>query len=635
MKYDYVKRSAVGGMLALTLLTAAAPIPRAEAATIQELQAQIQALMEKLQALNGTNASSVCTQFTTDLTVGRTGTDVTRLQQFLINRSHIIPAGATGYFGEQTRKALVEFQSQHSISPAVGYFGPMTRSKVNALCTATTPTNPGNGTGTTTPPTGGLALDGEASFEKFDVTDGDTTSLEENQKNITVMEVKFDVEDGDARVNRIDIGFTPDVGNDEKRPWRVFTEIGVYDGSKLLKKIDATNRNNWRENNPTSGSYMLRLSSIDWVVKEGETAEFVVKVSTARNIDGTNNGEVWNVFVPTDGIRALDASRTTVMAGDTTDFVTLDIDRGGSSDELIVRRSNDDPKSTILQLDDNNRSGFMTVFAFDLDTDDSKNDIEIRKLPVQLTVSSGTVATFMRDARLVIDGQTFTKKTVVDGATNTMTFEFDRGELVLDGGDRVTAVLEVDFRALSLGNEGVTITGAVQTAGIVAEGSDDLTGSQLSGTASGETHVMRTKGMIGTADSVVGEVITTSGALNDYATFSIKVDVTAFGQDVYIPVNVSAGATYQLENNAGAAIGDTGTAVLTVDTTEENGYFRIPEGETKKLTLDVTYLPGTPMTAVRLQLLGINYGANAAAPTDTWNATPASRYETPTKTIVN
>ncbi len=60
--------------------------------------------------------------------------NVTILQQFLISQNKGSPArtlatvGPTGYFGPLTRAALAEFQTQVGISPALGNFGPITRS---------------------------------------------------------------------------------------------------------------------------------------------------------------------------------------------------------------------------------------------------------------------------------------------------------------------------------------------------------------------------------------------------------------------------------------------------------------------------------------------------------------------------
>ncbi len=68
--------------------------------------------------------------YTRDLTIGDTGADVTALQQFLLADGMSIPARATGYFGAQTRSALVVFQKANGISPSTGYFGPLTRAFV-------------------------------------------------------------------------------------------------------------------------------------------------------------------------------------------------------------------------------------------------------------------------------------------------------------------------------------------------------------------------------------------------------------------------------------------------------------------------------------------------------------------------
>lgn len=65
-----------------------------------------------------------------DLTVGMEGTDVTALQKLLIAQGYSIPAGATGYFGQQTQSALSSYQAANNIAPRGGYFGPITREQM-------------------------------------------------------------------------------------------------------------------------------------------------------------------------------------------------------------------------------------------------------------------------------------------------------------------------------------------------------------------------------------------------------------------------------------------------------------------------------------------------------------------------
>jgi phosphodiesterase/alkaline phosphatase D-like protein len=65
--------------------------------------------------------------FTKDLMIGSTGSEVTCLQQALIKGGYAIPAGATGYFGVETRTAVSVWQKALGITPTRGYFGALSR----------------------------------------------------------------------------------------------------------------------------------------------------------------------------------------------------------------------------------------------------------------------------------------------------------------------------------------------------------------------------------------------------------------------------------------------------------------------------------------------------------------------------
>lgn len=69
--------------------------------------------------------------FTRDLEINMEGNDVRELQQYLIGAGYSIPAGPSNFFGPQTEAALIQFQIDNNISPAIGYFGAVTRSKIN------------------------------------------------------------------------------------------------------------------------------------------------------------------------------------------------------------------------------------------------------------------------------------------------------------------------------------------------------------------------------------------------------------------------------------------------------------------------------------------------------------------------
>lgn len=108
------------------------------------------------------SSGASCSQFTRDLTIGSTGADVQALQKILNANGYPVAASGAGspgnestYFGSLTASALGKWQASKGISPAVGYFGPITRAALasSGACGTT------SGGGTTTPVPGtGLSV---------------------------------------------------------------------------------------------------------------------------------------------------------------------------------------------------------------------------------------------------------------------------------------------------------------------------------------------------------------------------------------------------------------------------------------------------------------------------------------------
>jgi len=64
------------------------------------------------------------------MTIGATGSDVTALQQLLVNLK-FLNTTPTGYFGPATFAAVKAFQTAHQLE-AIGSIGPATRAALNA-----------------------------------------------------------------------------------------------------------------------------------------------------------------------------------------------------------------------------------------------------------------------------------------------------------------------------------------------------------------------------------------------------------------------------------------------------------------------------------------------------------------------
>jgi len=84
-------------------------------------------------------AQTSCT-FTRSLTVGSRGADVTCLQNVLVSGGYL-SVTPTGYFGAMTKAAVRKWQASAGITPALGFFGPISRAKLASG--ATTSTTPG------------------------------------------------------------------------------------------------------------------------------------------------------------------------------------------------------------------------------------------------------------------------------------------------------------------------------------------------------------------------------------------------------------------------------------------------------------------------------------------------------------
>lgn len=99
------------------------------AVTVEELQAQIEALKARIAELLPPEEI----QFNRDLYFGmRNDADVKRLQEFLIAKNFLDSGSNTGNFFSLTKSALSRYQVSVGL-PGTGYFGPLTRAKINQI----------------------------------------------------------------------------------------------------------------------------------------------------------------------------------------------------------------------------------------------------------------------------------------------------------------------------------------------------------------------------------------------------------------------------------------------------------------------------------------------------------------------
>lgn len=112
----------------------AAPLSLSEIqAQIRQISEQIKLLSEQLAKLAAPKTKTSLRFFSSDLSFGmQRNPNVEQLQRFLISRGYLAENLATGNFLSLTRAAVRKFQEDNGIS-ATGFFGPLTRARVNSI----------------------------------------------------------------------------------------------------------------------------------------------------------------------------------------------------------------------------------------------------------------------------------------------------------------------------------------------------------------------------------------------------------------------------------------------------------------------------------------------------------------------
>ncbi len=574
-----------------------------------------------------TTPAASCYTYVRDLTVGSTGADVAALQTFLVTKGHLaMPAGVPkGYFGALTQSSLAKYQAAKGIVPAVGYFGPLTRTKVASDCQVTPPTGGGNGNSNDD------LSGGEASLEQFQLNGGNDSSVEENG-SAEVAEIEFDVEDGDINIDRIDLRLVANSGNEEKDPWDTFESVRLLVDGDEIAEADLTDKRDYL--NSRQGTF--RLSGIDHIVREGETANIVVELTAQNSVDGADTDTAeWTINVLNNGIRATDAEGIQQYIGDTSETVTFDINVEGEGEELNVRTSSEDPNSATLQVEDDKKSDMHTIFVFDLESEEA--DIEIDSIQVDLD-SSVTVANLISDLVLEIDGEEFDDWSFVGTGTSTRTVQFDiDGDYVLDADSEVSVALKAEFKAAngSNYNSGATIRASINDGNVEGEGADDIVSE---GSANGDTHTLATQGVTVSTDGKESDTIGENDTIGKY-TFTVNLE--SFEEDSFVELTAERGTT---ENNNGFNVvildGNnnvvtTGVASFSVSANEDedsNGFVEVSEGGSVEFEVTV-FFDAETAGSYKAQLYSVNFNDTAADADQQYLLLPVSSYRTASEYI--
>ncbi len=292
-----------------------------------------------------------------------------------------------------------------------------------------------------------------------------------------------------------------------------------------------------------------------------------------------------------------------------------------STSAFVVKTDAANPQATTLELSDRVTSGWMDILTFDLDTTASKNSLFIDTAQIGVVVGNtkGGYTSLVAGAELVMDGKTFTSYTMTNSTTTdgvaTLLFTIGGNEMI-KAGTRMPATLKLRFKALTAANEGATIKARVLAGNIHAHIATPMgvMGALIKNTSSayGELMTLHAKGAIVTKNSQSAVLTSGSWATHDSVLYTLKFDVTAFNEDVYLNKAAARAVSYTMVDAAGADKGVAATSIAALTTTANSDtsgqYYVVPDGSTATFTLVVKWTPAgaSPARALQLQTIGYN-----------------------------
>ena len=613
------KIAAVVAGLGLVAMSFAYAAPAAKADTTSDLQAQITALMAQIAALQaqagGSASAGTAVQFNMDLTIGSKGADVTALQQWLVSKGFLqMPANTSyGYFGAVTKAAVAAWQASAGISPAVGYFGPISRAKANAAAGTT-----GGTTGGTT--TTGDLKGGDGKFDNISSL-GDIDSTVDEGDTANVIGVSLDAKDSDLSIQRADVTLTLPSSNASSLLERYVTKVSLVLDGKTLATMNASDASK------DGRVFTMRFSGLNGVVRDGDTGNLYVKVTAVANVDSNDAGDIITVALPTDSVRAVNGagvSDTYVTAITETFSVSA-----ASTGTLSLTEASSNPDDSLVKADDNNTTDDVTLLAFNVKA--KNQDVTITDLPVGLVVSGTSNVNDVIQTVKLMKGDTVLKSKTVSGTGTSAQVTFDNIDAMIDQDStetyKVVAVIK-DFSAtadsthFSAGDSVYATTTGSNTAWDVSDAngesvtpSSSVTGGTVTFTGSAITATL-------SGTPVATKSVGTFSGSSDKLDGSITFKVAAGDDDIYLDATLVQGTTTVNAVTSGfgwatTTTSNTGTSTgysASLSSSDTNSadsagnYFKIPAGTSRTFTLVASIPTGIDSGTLGMRITGFNYG---------------------------
>ncbi len=531
-----------------------------------------------------TTTMTAAPAFTMNQTMGSKGSEVTALQNWLIGKGYTIAAGATGYFGAQTKAALASYQSAKGISPAVGYFGSVTRASVNAMGGAMTSMTPGCvagamysattgamcaastttmvpgcvagamfssttgakcGTTTTTTSTTGITtigVEGTINVEKESANV--KTTVYEGDSKVKVLGVRIEAKNSDVNFSRIRVSLGTTTDTYVKQFSRVYL---MDDAGNTLASQDLNSSSVTRVSG-TPATYYVTLSGFNYTIKKDMKKSFYIAYDAYNSISSQyRTGSQTISLYGEDAIRVTDGagieqysvgaqniSQTFNISASLTDSATLTV-----STDPAVR------KATTIVADkgaNNDEKDAEEIGSFRLLAE--KDSVLLRDLNVTVATSSNTGGVLQ--TLYLYDGSTAVG--TASGVNGVYSFTSVNQTLTKDV--YKTYTLKADFRSVTSGQT-FDVTGVNVTSAESVGSGRTITVPSL-GTGAGETMIVVAKGVSVTLSTPTLSITApkdNAGVTNEaHVSAGFNVNLMAVGSDATFGTAASAFTFVLLKN---------------------------------------------------------------------------------------
>lgn len=476
--------------------------------------------------LTVTFAGAQTVTYTRSLTVGSRGADVTALQTYL-QAQGFFTVTPTGYFGTITKRAVAAWQASVGITPAAGYFGPISRAQLNTGKGGTTPPPvsgvPGCPAGAvynyltgalcSTPNPSTSTTEGSLTVTAA-ATPANNANIQTNT-DVPVYGLQLKAQLADVTINRLDLDISDTAGAVVENPGNFVQAIKLLDGSTVLKTWSVSSSDFIQ--GTTTNDWYVRLSNIGYVVPKDTTKTLTVAITTNGGIDTARvvvlHGYGTNSLLATSG-------NNIVSYYDVSTIIrTHTFNKPGTSN-LTVASDASNPLSTTVRVNHasaNSTNVTMMTFSAKSDTGDSKIT-SVTVLATSSAASNGPSALYLYDGSTLVSSWS----AATWAAATPQTATFSNLSLVVPSGTTKTLTITAD-----LPNTTADATIASTTVSSVVYQRPNSTSVTLSPNIAGNNQYFYAASPQWTLLSATPSLLTTGGTNNNFqgtqVTFVLKV----------------------------------------------------------------------------------------------------------------